>query len=148
MTIETFSIVIGAACGGSGWSSSSVIVCSFLDAAAGLGDAADPGCELGRSLGEELVELFDRDAGLLAEGTDRGCGAGREVTVAHEVDDQPVARGQFRDSAVARDRGCDLLVPVVGVCQEPFGVDLDGSVCDQRCRHLLLLVSLCGRDPF
>ena len=32
------------------------------DAAAGLGDAGDLGGELGRALGEQLVELLDRDA--------------------------------------------------------------------------------------
>src|SRR6266496_10674 len=98
MTIATFSIVFGTAVSSCGCSSVVVIVLrSFLDAAAGLRDAADLGGELGRAFGEELVELLDRHARLLAERADRGRVAGGQVTLAHEPDDQPVPLGQLRD---------------------------------------------------
>src|SRR6266516_6594021 len=94
MTIATFSIVFGTAVSSCGCSSVVVIVLrSFLDAAAGLRDAADLGGQLGRAFGEELVELLDRHARLLAERADRGGGAGGEITLAHEADDQPVPLG-------------------------------------------------------
>src|SRR4029453_8769532 len=95
VTIGTFSIVSGSAGWVLGCSSSSVMVCSFLDAALGLGDAADLGGELGWAFREELVELLDRDAGLLAERADRGSGAAGEVALAHEPDNEPVPVGQL-----------------------------------------------------
>src|SRR5436309_3353518 len=116
MTIATFSIVFGSAA--TVCSSSSVMVCSLLDAAFGLGDAADLGGELGRALGEELVELLDRDAGLLAERADRRSGAGGEVALAHESDDEPVPIGQLGDAVLGCDRLGDLRVPLLRVGQE------------------------------
>src|SRR6266498_1381370 len=111
MTIATFSIVSGSEGSVFGCSSSSVMVSSFLDAALGLGDAADLGGKLGRPLGEELVELLDGDAGFLAERADRGGGSGGEVALAHELDDEPVAVGQLGDAVLGGDRLGDLLVP-------------------------------------
>src|SRR6266545_3781015 len=96
MAIATFSIVCGSAGAVCGCSSSTVMAYSFLDAAFGLGDAADLGGELGRALGEELVELLDRHARLLAERADRGGGAGGQITLAHELDDEPVPLVQLR----------------------------------------------------
>src|SRR6516165_10913936 len=94
-----------------GCSSRSVIWGSFLDAALGLGDAADLGGELGRPLWEELVELLHRNARFLAERADRGGAAGCEVALAHEADDKPVAVGQLGDAVVARDCLGDSIVP-------------------------------------
>src|SRR5215207_4328248 len=91
ITIETLTIVSDSAGMSGGCSSSSVIVRSFLDAALRLGNAADLGGELGRPLGEELVELLDRDARLLPQRPDRRGRASGEVTLAHEPHDQPVA---------------------------------------------------------
>src|SRR5438309_744285 len=102
ITIATFSIVLGSAA--RACSSSSVMVCSLLDAAFGLGDAADLGGELGRALGEELVELLHGDAGFLAERANRGGGAGLEVAIAHEADDEPVPVGQLGDAVLRCDR--------------------------------------------
>src|SRR6266498_5157444 len=102
-TIATFSIVCGSVASSCGCSSVVIGVRSFLDAAAWLGDAADLGGELGGTFGEELVELLDRDARLLAERADRGGGAGGEEPVAHELDDQPVALGQLGDPVLGGD---------------------------------------------
>src|SRR5918994_5979755 len=135
ITIETFSIVSGSATAVCGFSRSSVIVCSFLDAALGLGDAADLGGEFGRPLGEELVELLDRDAGFLSERSDRGGGAGGEVALAHEADDQPVPVAHFGNAALTRDRLRDRLVPLLRVDEEALGIDVDRSVCDQGHGH-------------
>src|SRR5688572_3436499 len=96
-----------------GCSSSSVIVYSFLDAALGLGDAADLGGELGGTLREELVQLLDGDAGLLAERADRRCGARSEVALAHEPDHEPVPLGQLGDAVLGGDRLSDPLVPLL-----------------------------------
>src|SRR6266540_4042902 len=131
MTIATFSIVSGSESTVFGCSSSSVIVSSFLDAALGLVDAADLGGELGRSLGEELVELLDGDAGFLAERADRGSGSGRQVALAHELDDQPVPVGQLRDAVLGCDCLGDLLVPLLGIRHEALGVDVDRGIGDQ-----------------
>src|SRR6266540_6612498 len=125
MTIATFSIVFGSAASSCGCSSVVAIVRSFLDAAAGLGDAADLGGQLGRAFGEELVELLDRHARLLAERADRGRGAGGEEAVAHELDDQPVPLGQLRDPVLGGDRLGELLVPLLWVGEEAFGVDVE-----------------------
>src|SRR5213076_319580 len=96
---------------------------SFLDAAAGLGDAADLGGELRGALGEELVELFDRHARLLTERADRRGGAGAEVALAHEPDDQPVALAQLGDPVLARDLFGEPLVPLPRVGEKAFEVD-------------------------
>src|SRR5664279_3972959 len=90
MTIETFPIVSGPEAAAAGCSSSSVICPRFLDAAARLRTAGDLGRELRRALGEQLVELLDRHARELSEGTDRRRRAVLEVGVAHEADDLPV----------------------------------------------------------
>src|SRR6266498_6017769 len=92
-TIATFSIVCGSVASSCGCSSVVIVLRSFLDAAAGLGYAADLGGELGGAFGEELVELFDRHARLFAERADRRGRTGGEVTLAHEADDQPVPLG-------------------------------------------------------
>src|SRR6266516_76104 len=126
--MATFSIVFGSVAWSSGCSRTLVIAGSFLDAAAGLGDAADLGGELGGTFGEELVELFDRHARLLAERADRGRGAGREVALAHELDDQPVASGQLGDAVLAGDLPGEPLVPLLWVGQEAFGVDVDAGL--------------------
>src|SRR6266508_3360736 len=139
MTIATFSIVSGSEAMVVGCSSSSVMVGSFLDAALGLGDAADLGGELGGPLGEELVELLDWDAGLLAERADRGRGSGGEVAVTHEADDEPVPVGQLGDAVLGRNAPGDLLVPLLGVGEEALGVDVDRRVGDQGHGHLVLL---------
>src|ERR671931_1419795 len=138
-TIATFSIVAGSVGAACGCSRSSVTARSFLDAAFGLGDAADLGGELGRALGEELVELLDRDAGFLAERADRGRGAAGEVAVAHEADDEPVALGQVRNAVLARDRLGDLFVPLRRVGEEAFGVDVDRRIGDQVHGQFALL---------
>src|SRR4249919_308021 len=105
-TIATFSIVVGSVSATSGWSRVYVIIsCSFLDAALRLGDAADLGGELRRTLGKELVELLDGDSGLLAERTNRRRGARREEPLPHEVDDEPVPGRQLRDPVRPRDLG-------------------------------------------
>src|SRR5207342_111159 len=134
-TIATFSIVCGSVKVVSECSSNSVIVCSFLDAALWLGDATDLGGELGRPFGEELVELLDGDARLLAERADRGCSSSGEIALAHETNDEPVAIGQLGDPVVARDRLSDRLVPLLRVDQEALGVDFDRSVSDQGHGH-------------
>src|SRR6266516_461342 len=139
--MATFSIVFGSVAWSSGCSRTLVIAGSFLDTAARLGDAADLGGELGGTFGEELVELFDRDARLLAERADRGRGAGREVALAHELDDQPVTLAQLCDSVLARDLLGEPLVPLLRVGEEAFGVDDDAGVGDHRCGHLVLLSS-------
>src|SRR5918994_3897817 len=139
ITIETFSIVSGSATAVCGFSRSSVIVCSFLDAALGLGDAADFGGELCRPLGKELIELLDGDAGFLAERADRGGGAGGEVALSHERDDEPVPIGQLWDAVLGGDPLGDLLVPLLGVGEEAFGVDVGGGFGDQGHGHLVLL---------
>src|SRR5690348_9004979 len=89
-TIDTFSIASRVAGATSGCSSSSVMSSPSSDAAVRLRDAADLRGELRRALGEELVQLLDRDAGLLAERPYRRGGARLQITVAHEVDDEPV----------------------------------------------------------
>src|SRR6266516_3835401 len=127
--MATFSIVFGSVAWSSGCSRTLVIVCSFLDAAFGLGDAADLGGELGGTFGEELVELLDRHARLLAERADRGGGAGGEITLAHEADDQPVPLGQVGNAVLGCDRLRDLLVPLLRVGEEAFGVDVDVDGC-------------------
>src|SRR6187549_1322267 len=119
MTIETFSIAAGWAGEICGRSSSSVIVLAFLlDTALWLGDAADLGGELRRSLREQPVELLDRDSGFLSERANRRSGACREVAVAHEPHDQPVSGGQLGDAVVGRDLLRDPLVPLLRVGQE------------------------------
>src|SRR6266487_1587978 len=149
MTIATFSIVFGTAASSCGCSSVVVIVLrSFLDAAAGLRNAADLGGELGRAFGEELVELLDRDARLLAERADRGGGAGCEVAVAHEVDDQPVTHGQLDDAVLACDLLSQPLVPLVRVGQEALRVGVEARSGDQGCSHLVLLQLACTGTRF
>src|SRR5438876_1241467 len=147
ITIATFSIVFGSAASSSGCSSWVVILSApFLDAAAWLGDAADLGGELGGPFREELVELFDRHARLLAERADRGGSAGGEVAVAHELDDEPVPVRQLRDPVLERDLLGEVLVPLLWVGHEAFGVDVDARLGDHRCGHLVLLSSP-GRRP-
>src|SRR5438874_2040986 len=102
MTIATFSMVFGSTA--AGCSRSSVMVCSLLDAAFGLGDAADLGRQLGGAFGEELVEFLDRHAGFLAERADRRGGAGLQVALAHEADDEPVPVGERGDAVLGGDR--------------------------------------------
>src|ERR671924_848834 len=128
-TIATFSIVSGSAIAVCGFSSSSVIVGSFLDAAFGLGDAADLGGELGGPLGEELVELLHGDTQFLAERADRRCRPGRQEALAHEADDEPVPVAQLRNTVITRDRLRDRLVPLRRVDEEALGIDVDRSVC-------------------
>src|SRR6266545_7461421 len=128
MTIATFSIVFGSAASSCGCSSVVAILRSYLDAAFGLGDAADLGGELGRAFGEELVELLDRHARLLAERADRGRVAGGERTLAHEPDDQPMPLGQVGNAVLGCDCARDLLVPLFGVGEEAFGVDVDRGI--------------------
>src|SRR6266511_2677268 len=140
-TIATFSIVSGSIASSCGCSSSSVNVSSLLHAAFGLGDAADLGCELGGALREELVELLDRDARFLAERADRRCRAGREIAVAHEPDDEPVAVAERGDAVLACDLLGELLAPLLGIGEEAFGVDVDGRLGDHHCGHLVLLSS-------
>src|SRR5215218_9159739 len=125
MTIETLSIISGSEGMVFGCSSSSVMVSSLLDAALGLGDAADLGGELCGSLGEELVQLLDGDARFLAERADRRSGAAREVALAHELDDQPVPVCQLRDAVLGCDRPRNLLVPLLRIGEEALGVDVD-----------------------
>src|SRR5207245_589706 len=115
-TIETFSIVVGSnSVAVTGCSSSSVIVCSFLDAAAGLRDPGDLRGELRRALREELVELLDGDAGLLAERADRRRGARLQIAVAHEVHNEPVTGGQFLDAVSSRNTLGEPTVPLSDV---------------------------------
>src|SRR5687768_4609311 len=128
ITIATFWIVSGSAAWVLGRSSSSVIVCSLLDAALGLGDAADLGGELGGAFGEESIQLLDRDAGLLAERADRRSGARREVALAHERDHEPVPLGQLGDAVLGGDRLCDPLVPLPRVGEEALGVDVHRGI--------------------
>src|ERR1035441_6905130 len=91
--IETFSMLASMTGPSSRWS----------DAAARLGDAGDPGGGLGRSLGEELVQLLDAHAGGLAEDADGGSGALGLVLGPHEPDDLPVPRGPARRQPLPRD---------------------------------------------
>ena len=60
------------------------------DAAAGLGDAADLGRELGRALGEQLVQLLDGHSRGLAQGADGRRVAGLQVLVPQV--EQPLRR--------------------------------------------------------
>src|ERR1700756_4797201 len=106
--IETFSIVGGRGTAGCGCSSRSVIVSSRwsvvtarrLDAASRLGDAGDLRGKLGRALGEQLIQLLDRDARRLAERSNRRRRAVLLVGAAHEVDDSPVPVGQLGDATL------------------------------------------------
>src|ERR1051326_3675447 len=128
MTIETFWMVFGSAGSSLGRSSVSVMgPISFLDAAAGLRDAADLRGELRRALGKERVELLDRDARLLAERPDRRGLAGCEEPLAHEADNLPVAGRQLRDPVLAGDLLGQLFRPVLGMRQESLGIPLDGK---------------------
>src|SRR5438445_9313391 len=90
--METFSIL-----------SVMVVILSGSDAAAGLGDSGDAGGQFGRALGEQLVELLDRDAGGLAECAHGGAGALVGVFGADELQHLPVPVGQLADPRIAGD---------------------------------------------
>src|SRR5207344_2078913 len=108
MMIETLVI-------GSGLVVVSPMVGRLSDAAAGLGDAGDLGCDLRRSLGEELVELFDGHAGGLAQEPDGGSRALLGVLGAHELDDAPVVLGEGVDAFGGGELGGHGFGPLVGV---------------------------------
>src|SRR5215472_16517826 len=128
MTMETFSILAAVIDPPSFGDAGS-------DAAARLGDSGDLRRGLGWSLGEELVKLFDRHAGGLAEYPDRWPRAFVLVFVPHELDDLPVPFGEFGDSFGAGDLGRHVLGPLAGVDKESLVTDIDGSACIGRGGH-------------
>src|ERR1044071_6975875 len=103
-TIDTF--VIGVGCASAGGSGRAAGVGSTVAVMASLlrYSLLVSGCRrswgralrgplgggLGGPLGEELIELFDRDAGILAERADRGSGAALQVGLPHEANHEPV----------------------------------------------------------
>src|SRR6266508_11820 len=128
-TIETFSIVFGTSSTRGASSSCVISSTSSLDAAVRLRDAADLRGELRRTLREQLVQLLDRNARLLAERPDRRSGAGVQVALAHEANDQPVARRQLGDAVLAGDLLCERLIPLLRVDEKAVRVDRG---CDRR----------------
>src|SRR6266567_4999098 len=97
---------------------------SRSDAAVGLRDSPDLRGQLGRSLREELIEFLDWDAGLLAERPDRRRIAAGEEPVAHEAHDLPMLFRERVDSVLARDLAGDLVVPLIRLLEEAFGVEV------------------------
>src|SRR5689334_4005802 len=79
------------------------------DAAARLGYAGDLRGELGRSLGEELVQLLDAHPGGLAQRAHARPGALVRVLVPHELNDPPVLWRQRFDAGFAGDLRRHLL---------------------------------------
>src|ERR1022692_103359 len=117
------------------------------DAAAWLGDPGDPGGGLGRSLGEELVQLLDADAGGLAEDADGGTGPLGLVFGAHEPDDLPVPRRQLVDAGRLGDLWRHVLGPLGRIDEETLVVDGDAvaDVGSGRHRQHLLRVIIGDR---
>ena len=101
----------------------------------GLGMPPILAASLAGALGEQLVELLDRDPGGLAEAADGRSRAALQIGLAHEVDDLPVAIGQLLDAVRARDLLGDLLVPLLSVGEEALGVDLDGRAGERHGAH-------------
>src|SRR5665213_3548678 len=126
MTIATFwtASTAGAA---NGVSSRTLVmvVLPFLDAAARLRDAADLRCELRGPLREELVQLLDGDAGLLAERANRRRGAARQEPLAHELDHEPMPVRKLRDPGLMGDPLRELVIPLRRVEEEALRVDGD-----------------------
>src|SRR5579872_4792990 len=128
MMIETFSIVAGL---GVALAATVSVVMTFLltglDAAPGLRDPGDAGRNLRRALGEELVQLFDRHAGALAEGANRRPRSLVEILLAHEANDLPVLFRHRIYALATRQLGHHRLAPLFGVKEEAFfvGVDVD-----------------------
>src|ERR1039458_7654627 len=112
--IETFSMLASMTGPSSRWS----------DAAARLGDAGDPGGGLGRSLGEELVQLLDAHAGGLAEDADGGTGSLGLVLGPHEPDDLPVPGRQGLDAGRFGDLRRHVLGPLGRINEKTFLVDV------------------------
>src|SRR5688572_28250499 len=106
MMIETFSMV------------SAMVSAPFSDAAARLGNPGDPGRDLGRAFGEQLVQLLHRHARGLSEHPHGGAGAVDGVFVAHEADDLPVRVGQGFDAFPPSKLRSHLLRPLLGVDEE------------------------------
>src|SRR5579859_1789856 len=139
MTIETFSMV-------------SVMTVSFRstrswcrrsDAAAWLGNAGDLGCDLGRALGEQLVQLLDGHARRLAERANGWAVAGGEVLIAHEPDDLPMRVGDVLDSLAVGEFGNHVFGPLLWVDEEPLVVEFDFD-CSNRGHRYASLVSRLG----
>src|SRR3954465_893774 len=93
------------------------------DAAARLGNAGDLRGDLGRPLGEQLVELLDGHAGGLAEDGHGGTGALGLGLGAHEPDDLPLPGCQLGDALGPGDLRGHLLAPLARVGEEPLVVD-------------------------
>src|SRR6516162_3560394 len=114
---------------------------SGSDAAAGLGDAGDLRGELGRSLGEELVQLLDAYSRGLAQRAHAGPGALFRVLVPHELHHPPVLLGQRADAALLGDLRRHLLAPLPRVGEETFVADGDLGARVDLDRHVNLLTS-------
>src|ERR1039457_4477835 len=116
-------------------------VCS--DAAAWLGNPGDPRGGLGRSLGEQLVQLLDGHARGLAEDADRGTGPLGLVFGAHEPDDLPVPRRQLVDAGRLGDLWRHVLAPLGRIDEETLVVDGDavaGVGSGRHRQHLLRVI--------
>src|SRR5829696_631679 len=111
------------------------------DAAAGLGNAGDLCGNLRRALGEQLVELLNRNTGGLAERSDGWAGAFVEVLLAHEPDHLPVPVGELVDAGLRGEDGCHVFGPLRRVDEEALVVDVYVDTGDRRGGHQSPLVS-------
>src|SRR5919197_1149845 len=85
---------------------------------------------------------------ILAERADRRGAPAGEVALPHEADDEPVTVRELGDPVQCGDRLGDLLVPLRGVGQEAFAVDVDRRVGDQGGGHAVLLPQACTGARF
>ncbi|MEZ5215942.1 MAG: hypothetical protein R2715_04925 [Ilumatobacteraceae bacterium] len=91
----------------------------------GFGMPAMRAAILARTLREQLVELLHRDAGCLAEHSDRRPRALLEILLAHEFDDLPVLVGQGVDAVGLGHLDGHVLGPLLRLLEEAFVVDGD-----------------------
>src|SRR5665213_2762569 len=94
-----------------------------LNASARLRNTGDLCSGLRRTLWEELVEFFDRDARSLAEYSNRWSGTFFGELCAHELNDLPVLFSELIDARRLGNLRCHLLVPLIGILEEPLFVN-------------------------